>query len=926
MPRDGHAVNFVLCAGQDSSTFEGGIPHSVVDRTKCNSFISNVPLVEPQSDAAFSVTTGSKTTSSENVQFMDNNPAFNYIVSSSDDPTRGIADMGDATLGEFLSRPVLIKEYAWTPGLTFFEQFNPWQLFMDNVRNINRVCNYNLFRSRLCVRILINGNGFYYGRMIASYNPLPDSDQTSVWPYRLAGGGALDADVIMASQKPHIYINPTECQGGDLCVPFVHYQNALRVPDSQWSEMGQVTMIPLTDLKNANGAVDPISISVFAYVEDANMSIPTESDPITVQPQSDEYGSSPVSAPASAVARAAGALTSVPVIGPFARATQIAAGAVSGIAKLFGFSRPAVLTPIQVYKPEYVGGLANTNTPDGTNKLSLDAKQELTVDPMVVGVGAEDEMQLVSLAKRESYYTSFAWDPVGQPASGPGYMLFRTQVHPWINQVVNPGSTLPNVQDTEEFHFLPCGLAVMPFEAWGGSMEFRFQVVCSNFHRGRLRIVWDPSNLADIANGGYNTAYNRIVDIADMKDFTFKVGWGKEYSFLPNHDPFERYTSNLGNTPPVPTFEPNPLSYNINTVRGNGILSVYVVNDLTVPNTNPGVNNSIEINVFASMCDDARFAQPVDLSKRSISYLRPYNAEGERLPPPPVVDPQAEAMQEQEMAPVSQGVDTTLASEQPTDDHLMAVFYGEQVNSIRELIKRYSYHHTTYSNVEQTDLRVKMPDFPYYPGYNPDGEATATTGDFSGTKLSLCNNSFLNLFSPAFVAYRGGIRWKHQAMTYNTVSSANQTDTPDMFSVDRASGVVTNPSTLNLEYSPTERYIGYNFFAPGTIETTRSSLLGLSSFTNGGFTTPTRLNPVCEVELPFYNNRRFMSARRLNNLDTRTITDECPPVHNVHIVGRTAGINNYVAAAEDFSLAFFVGVPPIYNFGASGYYPLPDVS
>jgi len=915
MPRDGHAVNSILCAEQDFSTLERGISHSIVDRTKYDSFNSNVPLVEPQSDAAFGITTGAKTTTSENVQFMDTNPAFNYLVSSSDDPTRGLADMGDATLGDFLSRPILIKEYTWAPGLNFFEQFNPWELFMNDSRNINRICNYNLFRSKLCIRFLINGNGFYYGRMLVSYNPLHTTDQTSVWQYRIAGGGAYDADNIMASQKPHIYLNPTECQGGDLCVPFVHYQNALKVTTAQWSEMGLVTMLPLTELKNANGATDPITISVFAYVEDAVMSIPTNMNPVTVTPQSDEYGDSPVSGPASAVARVAGALTSAPVIGRFARATQIAAGAVGGIAKLFGMSRPAVIDPIKVYKPEYVGGMANTNTPDGTNKLSFDVKQEVTIDPSVVGIGPEDEMSLVAIAKRESYYTSFTWDPAGGNASGPGHRLFRTQVHPGINQVVNPGSAIPNA--IEEFHFLPCGLAAMPFEAWGGSMEFRFQVVCSNFHRGRIRLVWDPSDLDGVNNGGYNTAYNRIIDIADMKDFTFRVGWGREYSFLPYVDPFVRY-DDVGSYKPLPTFQTdNSQDAGFAEVLGNGILSVYVVNDLTVPNTNPGVNNSIQINVFASMCDDARFAQPVDMSRRPISYFRP--PAGEEANSEPVVEPQSDTMAEQEMAPVSAGVDTSIAAEQPTTDHMMTVFYGEQITSVRELLKRYAFHSCTPITGDLFQ-KVTMPDMPYYAGYNPSGMNITSSGYWTGSRYAYCNTTYLNLFTPAYVAYRGGVRWKHQLIDYNQ-------GTTDMFTVVRSSGIVK--TWTDAEYIPYSKEASINMFGFVGPQEPRMARLAASffpSFTNGGFTTPKSLNPVAEVDLPFYNNRRFMSARRINNLDIRTTDDELPPVHSIVTCGGYQGVVNYVASAEDFSLAFFIGVPPIYNVGVDAFYPLPEVA
>jgi len=870
---------------------------------------SAVLTIEPQSAETFTVTTGSPTTSSENVEFMDTNPAYNVNIASSDDPTRGIADMADTDLGQFLSRPILIKEYTWSPSLAFFETFDPWSLYLNQAKNINRIANFNLFRSKLCVRFLINGNGFYYGRLLACYNPLPATDQVSI-----NRGLLIDADNIGASQKPHLYINPTECQGGDLCLPFVHWQNTVRVPEAEWGDLGEITIRTLSDLKNANGAVDGITLSVFAYLENPNMAIPTSKNPITITPQSDEYGHNPISGVASTVARVSGMLSSVPIISPFAKATQLAASAVGGIAKLFGMSRPAVIDPIQVYKPEYMGGMANTNTPDGTNKLSMDVKQELTIDSAVVGVDSTDEMGLVSIAKRESYYTSFGWDPVGDIRSGPGYKLFSTQVMPTNFQTAKMGSLAAT-----EYHLTPAGYVALPFDYWGGSMEFRFQVVSSNFHRGRIRVVWDPASLTPAGNSDYNTSYNRIIDITDMKDFTVKVGWGREVSFLPVQSP-----NALVDGLPVPSYEPHPSGLQIPSILGNGILSVYIVNDLTVPNTDPAINNSIEVNVFSRMCDDARFAQPAEMRKRSMSYFRPPDGAL-------TIEPQSAEMEEQEMAPVSTGADVTIADEQPVSDHMMDVFFGEEITSIRQMLKRYCFH--TFMPLTKLEeglrnrmYRVTTPDFPYYNGFNPGSDDSGVI-DATNYKFSYTQNTYLNYFTPAFVAYRGGIRWKKLAHRGGGAGLVDYTG--EHFSIVRSSGAVdTNlilPGTgdANNAYKPFIRSENLNPLR--FRDTAARASAFMSSFAPVGFLTPADRNPACEVDLPFYSNRRFMCARRIKNLEDRQLDDELPPVHVTTTMGCFSATENFVAAAEDFSLSFFIGVPVMYSVGRLGEYPIPPI-
>jgi hypothetical protein len=918
-----HEYNFGLCPGQDSVDFAGVHPLGVgaSERTFID-FVGSpgILVVEPESSETFSTSRSAQNVASQNVEFMDANPAFDYTVDGADDPTRGCADSSDATLGSFLERPILIGEFSWAPGVGFSQSFDPWSLFYNDSRNVNRLANFNLLRSRLCVKFVINGNGFYYGRLLASYNPLPDYDQVTI-----NRGLNITADAVAASQRPHIYINPTECQGGTLCIPFVHYQNTLRVPEAQWAEMGIIDVRQLNPLKNVNAASgvvgQELTLSVFAWAEGVELSVPTASNPVTIVPQclevtpeSDEYGDTPVSAVASAIARVSGKLTNVPFIGRFAKATQIGARAVGDVGKLFGFSRPPIIDPIRTYVPRYIGGLANVNTPDAVQKLSLDVKQEVTIDPSVVGVSSADEMGLVDIAKRESYYATFVWSTTGYPNSGPGSKLFQTQVMPTVFRTVGSGAAT-------EYHNMPCGMMALPFKYWGGSMEFRFQIVSSNFHRGRLRIVWDPHSLTGgSASSGYNTMYTRIVDIADMRDFTFKVGWGREYSFLPVRNPMQ-----LLDGLPVASFATGSGAPAVlREVFGNGTISVFVVNDLTTPSPDPSIDASVEVNVFVRMCDDARFAEPTDAALANISYF------SSNPPPPPstlevVPESDESTAHVQLSAPVSTDVTTEVGATGDPTDHTMDVFFGEQVASIRELLKRYTLHSCHSMTIADSQfygvtMKATMPDFPYYGGYNPEGPDSSVSGAFAYSSMTP-----LNYFTPAFVAYRGAVRWKHWVdrvpFTYNG-SGENASSDGALF-ITRSDGIFSSLASTPT-YTPYLQTVGHNILRGSYSALRRSVMYTFSSLYNGSMATPVDVNPDGEVELPFYTNRRFYNARRIRNLDaTRSPVDEQPGVHTVVYCGPNAIMNNYVAAGEDFSLSFFIGVPVMYSLGPGSPNQLP---
>lgn len=113
----------------------------------------------------------------ENVRFHDYNEGFRYTVGSEYDPVRDHALADDATLDNFFSRPLKLKELQWNVGSPLLEpEFNPWSLYFENKRVINRINNYKLLRCKLHLKFVINGTQFHYGRLMASYRPHPVSD------------------------------------------------------------------------------------------------------------------------------------------------------------------------------------------------------------------------------------------------------------------------------------------------------------------------------------------------------------------------------------------------------------------------------------------------------------------------------------------------------------------------------------------------------------------------------------------------------------------------------------------------------------------------------------------------------------------------------------------------------------------------------
>jgi hypothetical protein len=858
----------------------------------------------------------------ENVTFGDQIDPYLYDVDGTMDPTRSLQDSDDATLENFFSRPIKIAEEEWATSTTLGFDIDPWSLYWENPRVANRIANFHLLKCNLKIKVVINGNGFQYGRALVSYLPF------DVYDTLTTNASLIREDLVQASQQPRIFLDPTTSQGGEMKLPMFNYYNYLSIPNDQWDEMGRLYFRSLNELKHANGATDVVTVSVFAWAEDVDMSVLTSRESTTLSPQSgfepqsgsevDEVNTKGViSGPATAIAKAASAMTSIPYIAPFASATNIAATATAQIAKMFGYCRPIVTKNPEPYKPHVASALAVTNVGDGPTKMTVDDKQELSIDPRIAGLGGVDPLNIKEIAKRESYLTTFSWN-IG---TAPETLLWNARISPvtWAENAGPPTS----------FHFPACAMAALPFKYWTGSMKFRFQIVCSAFHKGRLKIVYDPNFLA---SNEYNTNYVKIVDIADETDFTVEIANGQDTSLLTHHLPGLESVTQLYSTTAYAAKE-----------QGNGVVGVYIVNELTTPNST--VNNDIEVNVFVSMGDDFEVFVPDDHFQlftfgsglqtfeegedKDIAYLR-QGYRREIYGPPPVIpesNPASERVLEAFNPPgppfeQQSGMETTTVPEsQNTNEpsapqHEMAdnlgvgksdlsdinsVFTGEAITSFRTVLKRYNcWNQIAFGDNVATKIVGRFASFPFLRG-NVAGAIDTTN---AAVPYNYCNTVLLHWVTYAFSGWRGSIRYKFlpkgtQKSTY-PVTYYIQRHPIGEFEYART---LQNPDTAG-----NSKQAGQNvMITQGNTPNNNSVFSGVKGqvFNNG------LVNPSIEFEVPYYSPFRFSPGKE-ENLTGFSLWNEGFD-YRITADGNTDTLwDIHVAAGEDFQTYFFTGLPRMY--------------
>jgi hypothetical protein len=833
-------------------------------------------FLEHQSGEEMSISFAPPVNKAANLQFVDEASAHMYAIDAAEDDTRLSEDTSDVELAEFFKRPVKIYETEWGTGTKLSDTFNPWELFFNNKRVMNRISNFNLLRSMLHVKVVLNGNGFQYGRTILAYNPLDLYDDFK--PSTL-----LNQDIVQLSQLPHIYLNPTTSQGGELHLPFFYHLNSIKQPDSSYGELGECYLESINTLRHANGATDKVTISVFAWAERLTLAVPTSLDSATLIAQSgfeiqsgeiDEANTKGfISGPATTVASIAGSLSAVPVIGKYALATSMVAKTTASVAKSFGYCRPTVTKNPEPYRPFPVSSLSLTTVPDHAQKLTVDDKQELTIDTEISGIKSGDVLSLSSIASRESYLTTFDWN-VG---TAPDTLLWNSRVTP---------VTWAEIGSPRSYHFPPCAMASMPFKYWRGTMNYRFQVVSSNYHKGRLRIAYDP-NFFD-ATPEYNINYMHIVDISEKNDFTVSVTNGQQVSLLDHANPGSDSATEIYSSTQYSGIAP-----------GNGVLQVTVLNELTVPSD---VTNDIEINVFVSAGDDFEAFVPDDHFQYFV------------FKPQMGFEPQSGMAMDAtpyDSEPVHDEA-TPLNGTSPKPSSLNTVFTGESIGSFRTMMKRYNLH-TGFSPVDTFHSVISMSSnsFPYLRG-NVTGAVHTRSG---GSSYNYCNTVLMHWVTYAFAGWRGSIRYKFLPrggfthMTTMIERSGIRQGTQYSFSV----GVPEGATSFSNAASETVARIGTTPINDRPLAGKKGMVYAVSE-----------INPCVEVEMPFYSQARFVPGRTQDWTGSAFNTRYNESFDYRSWVNSSEGdesfIDSYVATGEDFQVYFFKGLPRMY------YEPTPPTS
>lgn len=759
-------------------------------------------------------------------------------------------------LASFLSRPTRIFTYAWDigGGDGYLLNIRPWKLYVDATRIKQKIQTFPLLRGNLCVKFVINASPFYYGALGAFYQPL--------WNQTVQSRNGSDNSYtpgyqVCTSQRKCVWLNPQEVTNAQFTLPFFHFKDFLSTTLADFEDMGQIDLVQFSPLLSANGvpAGSGVSVNAYAWLTDIDLAGATARDVL----QGEYKSNGQISGMASTIGNMASKMKNVPMVGQFASATETVANAVGSVASFFGFSNVPVIEDVKPMKSLAFHTLSSSEISEPIQKLSLQPKAETTVG-MYPGDVDEDMLLISNFVARESFVCGSTWETINPEES----VLFTSYITPMMYEY---GGTNPAWYPT------PMCYAAALFQYWRGDIIFRFKVIRSKYHRGRLQITWDRNgDFTHMPAIGDPSVFSVIMDLDESDEVEVRVPYTNEYPFIPL-DELTTNTIKFWSNGPSPT----DILSNV-----NGCIQVRVLNPLTAPLE----SSEATVLCFVRGAENLQFAGPRNIrSNTSLTTL--------------------------------QGDIITLNGPSTDDAKVSMTVFGERIYSFRELMHRQS---RVASQVINKSLdaaghlqtwNCPFTRLPRTYGYNNNAitewEATSTDKGFNyvtdhvATRLAFC-----------FIGYRGSTNY-----TFNTCRFDGTNVPNSSLSVCRITD--NSSATYPTAYTTSGVSNSYSQFMKNINTNSTFKESG-----GGGMALTNQLTQAgLSVNLPYYTNQKFIPYDLRNFTTADGQPKKARDYFNFQLKKyvNTAADNAivveiYFGTGPDFDLVYFLNCPPIFSLSS----------
>lgn len=758
-----------------------------------------------------------------------------------------IGSIGDLSIGEFLRRPVLLYTLSGTGDITTNPVYQYAKDYFALTAIQQKMKFVRLLRGTLRLQFVVTTTPYAAGQFIAA-----------VW---MGGFAEINAPLIgdsvtypyYLSSRTHVIMDASTCNPACLTVPIhIRYPffNVAASSDANLDEMwmGFDNMTPIVSTLDGTNA--PFKIKIYVSMESSELAVPVVQDTGSIYTSEvQKTADGPISYPASIVANVGKKLKDVPGIGKFAYATSLAAGAVSSIATLFGFSRPKDLSEMNYPHDEDFAGYAGNLR---VKTLTLDPLQEVPIDSSFLGEPG-DNLTYANIIQRYGLLTTVTWNKTQVQ----GTNLKRIHVSPCVQYVSTSGV----------YAVSPLAYASQMFNLWRGTIRYKIVIPANRFVRGKVRIFFSPTEITSLTTKFNDITQNLpsvLLDLSTTSEVIFEIPWSRLEPYLA----VTLISSSLAN------------------VKANGFMYIMVEEPLEAPAT----SLTLTLLVWIAAGDQFEFMIP-DLNKLQFLRRELWNTAyddtnlgafefplSDQYMPITTSAPglvltdelyQTYTMESNANVPILKDVDSALPSDS-TDNHIR-LHMGEKFLSFRPFLKRFYPYFRLAGISSDVGIRPQAFFIPYLPQEPLFSVST-------GVKYPQMMMTPLRYISNLFYGVRGSVRYR--LSPDNFVSTTTKYQASRFFNTPHA-----------MTSCPLVEY-------PNWIWAKANTGSGEAAFVVGG-------NEPAYLEVPWQCVSQFKNTERNSNVYTNVeygvnVWSSDPISGHVEI---------YCAAGEDFNPVIWNGVP-----------------
>lgn len=467
--------------------------------------------------------------------------------------TGRVSDEGvEATaLQELAHRWVYVETLKWSTnqevGTKLLGETFPNYVFTKAAKDNAAFCplkGWIYYRADMVLKLQVNATKFHVGQLQCAY---------------VYQGEAMEDkrdNVMLSSQKPHAIINAQANNLVELVIPFRNYRSYLVRGHKEGNgvllnDLAYVTVMVLSRLTTTNSTFGTVNVNLFFRLENYQFQGMNCPNIIAEHQMWSLLGRLGVS---------------------------VAEGALEGVVRDFNRDNPSAPVASATVIPRSGNSWSlGTNIVELNNVLRLDA---VGITPALDQV---DEMSARKIAQIPGLMHRFTWSM----SQTTGSLLWCSPVRPLHDAEQYTLIKAPTMGlRAATYAIPPIGVISSLFEYWHGGIEYRFDIVSSVFHTGRIQVVFCPGSFRRSPTfEEAQSCYTAVFDLEEVKSFRFVAPFVADRDWWPVSQARENKSGGM------PT----------------GYVCVYVLNQL-VPTDN--IPQQVDVLCYVSGGNDIEFAVP----------------------------------------------------------------------------------------------------------------------------------------------------------------------------------------------------------------------------------------------------------------------------------------------------------------------------